>query len=364
MHIRTAFHRRTVTIGLIASAAAAALTLTLAVGAVGQATATAPQNTSLPSISGAARDGSTLDAARGGWGNSPTSYTYQWQQCDSSGGGCTAIAAGGTGTRYTITTADVGHRLKVAVTATNSVGSGTATSRATDVVKATGTAPANTAPPTIAGPFKEAIVATVDHGSWSGSPTPTFAYQWQRCDALGGGCVDLAGSTATSYTAVTADVGNTLRVNVTASNGNGATLATTLETPLIAPAKATGGGKAISIAQVSLPNRLIIDNLHFSPTSLSTRAAFVVRFHVSDTRGFSIQGALVYALGLPYSYTANAAEVATDGSGWATITMQPNAGMPLNHGGALVLFVRARKPGEDVLAGISTRRLVQVGIHP
>ena len=44
--------------------------------------------------------------------------------------------------------------------------------------------------------------------------------------------------------------------------------------------------------------------------------------------------------------------------------MHPTSSMLLNRGGALVLFVRARKPGDDLLAGVSTRRLVQVGIRP
>ena len=85
----------------------------------------------------------------------------------------------------------------------------------------------------------------------------------------------------------------------------------------------------------------------------------MARFHVSDTRGFSIQGALVYALGLPYNYAYSAPEVATDASGWATITIRPTAQLPVRRGGALVIFVRARKPGDSLLAGVSTRRLVQ-----
>ncbi len=113
---------------------------------------------------------------------------------------------------------------------------------------------------------------------------------------------------------------------------------------------------------VSPPNRLIVDNVKFEPSLLASRAAFTARFHVSDTRGFAIQGALVYALGLPYGWVGNAAEVTTDASGWATISMQPTGAMPLRPG-ALVIFVRARKPGDNLLAGVSTRRLVQVSIR-
>ena len=42
--------------------------------------------------------------------------------------------------------------------------------------------------------------------------------------------------------------------------------------------------------------------------------------------------------------------------------MSPTANMPLRRG-ALVVFVRARKPGDNLLAGVSTRRLVQVSIR-
>jgi hypothetical protein len=346
---------------VLAGAAAAALAFAAAGPAAGHAAAT-PQNTSLPSISGAARDGSTLTAYKGSWANNPTSYSYQWQRCDSSGGTCQPIASA-TGTRYTVVGADVKQRLKVAVTATNSSGSGTATSRSTDIVTATGSTPANTSAPAISGTFKEGNTLTVAPGSWSGSQTPTFTYQWQRCDATGGACAALGGSSATTYAAINADVGDTLRVKVIATNTHGTTLATTPETVMIVPA-AAGGGKAIGIAQVSLPTRLVVDNLRFSPAHLSSRAPFVVRFHVSDTRGFSVQGAMVYALVVPYSWSRSAPEGTTDATGWVSITMHPTASMPLNRGSALLVFVRARKAGDNLLAGVSTRRLVQVLVRP
>ena len=48
--------------------------------------------------------------------------------------------------------------------------------------------------------------------------------------------------------------------------------------------------------------------------------------------------------------------------GYVTFTAQPTARFPLVAGGALVVFVRARKPGENLLAGVSTRRLVQASV--
>ena len=53
-------------------------------------------------------------------------------------------------------------------------------------------------------------------------------------------------------------------------------------------------------------------------------------------------------------------ETGTDG--YVTFTVQPTARFPLVRGGALVVFVRARKAGENLLAGVSTRRLVQASV--
>jgi len=339
-------------------AAVAALMLTSA--SLGVTTA-APSNTSLPSISGSARDGSDLTASHGSWTGSPTSYAYAWLRCDTQGGSCSAIG-GATSRIYTVQTADVGSRIRVQVTATNSSGSGKATSRPTSTVVPTGSAPKNTAPPPISGNPQEDSTLTVSAGSWSGTPAPSFKYQWQRCIGTGGGCGDIAGATATTYKLTSTDVGHTIRVNVTASNSNGAAVATTAETALIAPAKSTQGA-AIAVAQVSLPDLLTIDRVTFSPNPATTRAPIMARFHVSDTRGFSIAGALVYALGLPYGWTYASSEVATDTSGWATIALRPTANFPLHRPGALVIFVRARKPGDNLLTGVSARRLVQETIR-
>jgi hypothetical protein len=342
--------------------AAAAAVSALAVAAVssGQASA-APSNTSLPSISGSARDGSLLRASHGGWSGSPTGYAFQWLRCDASAGNCAAIG-GATSQTYTVQTADVGNTLRVQVTATNSSGSGVAVSRPTGTVRPTGSAPKNTAAPTLSGNPQEGNTLTVSPGSWGGNPSPAFSYQWQRCVGTGGGCGNINGATGTTYVLTHDDVAHTVLVVVTAKNSNGTSTATTAESALIAPAKPAQGGAAIQVSQVSLPDQLVIDGVKFSPSPATSRGPITARFHVSDTRGFSISGALVYALGLPYGWVYGAAEVPTDGTGWGTITLRPTRNMPLRPGD-LVVFVRARKPGDSLLTGVSTRRLVQEAIR-
>ena len=93
-----------------------------------------PVNTALPKISGFAAVGQTLTAGPGSWSNSPTSYTYAWQRCDSTGSACAPIA-GAMAASYTVQAADAGSTIRVAVTAVNASGSSApATSAPTAVV--------------------------------------------------------------------------------------------------------------------------------------------------------------------------------------------------------------------------------------
>ena len=103
----------------IAVLAAVSTALSMLLAGVGSAVSQAvPSNTSLPSIGGSAKDGSVLTADHGTWTDSPQSYAYAWERCDTAGGTCASIA-GATSKQYTVITADVGHRLRVVVTATS-----------------------------------------------------------------------------------------------------------------------------------------------------------------------------------------------------------------------------------------------------
>lgn len=107
----------------------------------GQAASNAkPTPKTLPTISGVPEVGITLVATRGTWKGSPTSFHFQWTRCDANGNACVAIG-GATAKIYTPTTSDIGHTLRVNVTAHNSSGSTTATSAATTVVPPSGCPP-------------------------------------------------------------------------------------------------------------------------------------------------------------------------------------------------------------------------------
>jgi len=80
--------------------------------------------------------GGTVSATAGTWTSSgSTTYSFQWQECDSSGGNCSNVSPTGMiPDEYIITPGEVGNTIRVAVTATNSHGSTTAYSAASPVI--------------------------------------------------------------------------------------------------------------------------------------------------------------------------------------------------------------------------------------
>lgn len=350
-------------------AATTALLAALLVGLVAAATAlaAAPRTTSPPTISGKFRQGETLTTDNGQWANNPTSFSYRWQRCDTSGNNCANIS-GATKNTYRLVQSDVGQTVRSLVTARNGDGNSTANSRQSPVI-ADNTAPGNTTLPSISGSATVGETLTAQEGSWTGAPD-RYTYQWRQCDAAGSACAAISGATGKIYGVRSADVSRTLRVEVTAVNPRGRSTAISNATAAV---RASGGGSggggggsgtAVPISSVSLPDRLVTSAVSFAPTAISNRNEVItLSVRVSDTRNRLVQGALVYATGVPFGLITAMPEVATGSNGVATLQFRPTARLALRRG-AVQIFLRVRKPGDDVLAGVSSRRLIQITIRP
>jgi hypothetical protein len=231
-------------------------------------------------------------------------------------------------------------------------------------------APVNTAEPIISGTAKVGNTLTASTGTWTSSSNITYSYQWLRCDASGAGCSNIGGATDSHYQVRNGDVGHTLRVRVTAKNADGSAHKDSNPTDVVVKASTPpppttngcpSGNGPIDVTAIQPPARLLVDGqaIQPSPISKSSTNSITMRFHVSACKGRPVSGALVYVTAVPYNQFSIAPETPTGGDGWATVTENRQVGFPASSKQQLLaVFVRARKSGEDLLGGVSTRRLV------
>ena len=227
--------------------------------------------------------------------------------------------------------------------------------------------PVNTKPPTISDTTpQQGQELTADPGTWTGDAPIVFTFQWLRCNPGGNNCVAIPNAVQQKYTVQSDDVHNTLRVQVTGSNASGpGQPATSDNTEAVAeaPPPPPPPGSTIPVTAVAPPDRLVAAEVRFSPNPISLRTSTIkVRVRVRDTKGFLVSGALVFVRSTPL-VTESSGEVKSGNDGWATATLHARS----NYGiirlqDNLQLFVRVRKDGDPLFAGVSGRRLVQVRI--
>ncbi len=215
--------------GFLASAALVAL---VAIAGTNAATRAAPVNVDPPTITGTPRVGQVLTAHDGTWDNDPTEFSYRWLRCNGVGGSCVLLSANGQ--TFRLHDLDVGHTLRVRVTATNADGSARARSDASDVVQANAAPLTNTARPTITGTARVGEQLSAGQGSWTGNPT-AYTYQWQRCDIDAVTCIDIPGATGQTYGIRSLDLGFRIRVAVTAHANVRTGMATSPPTAVVQP---------------------------------------------------------------------------------------------------------------------------------
>ena len=207
---------------------------------------TPPSNTVAPVISGSSDIGSTLTSTTGTWIGTPViTYAYQWKQNGND-------IVGETGSTYVIVSGDYLKSITCDVTATNSVGS---TSASSNSITGTATAPVNTVVPVISGTNVVGSTLSSTTGTWTGAPTPTYAYQWKRNGS------NIASATSSTYTLVQADATFAITCAVTATNVAGSAEATSNAlTILDADANAFLTAAVITnTTQVNAVNQLTVD---------------------------------------------------------------------------------------------------------
>jgi hypothetical protein len=229
--------------------------------------------------------------------------------------------------------------------------------------------PASTAPPTISGTPQEGSTLTATDGTWSGTTPITYSDAWSRCDETGGSCAPINGATTSTYALKHVDTGNTLRVTVTAKNADGSNEATSVPTAVVtatpapptpAPTGCPSGTGSVQVADVSSPARLAIDQQTVNPGTVTLATTTIqTHFRVTACGGRPVQGALLYATAIPYNQFSVPAEATTGADGTVNVSMSRLRGFPAaRQQQLLVVFARARKPGEPLTGGISTRLLV------
>ena len=218
-------------VGVLFQVALASLVVVAAASA--GPTQTAPVNVEPPRITGTPRVGEALTAQNGTWTGNPTEFRYRWLRCNEAGTGCLLLPSDGR--TYRVGEDDVGHTLRVRVTAVNASGQTNARSEPTAVVPSNAAPLRNTERPTIAGEARVGQELTASEGTWTGNPT-SFSFQWQRCDIDTFTCAPVTGATGRTYGVRAADVGFRLRVEVTARRGDRSGTANSAATAVVQPA--------------------------------------------------------------------------------------------------------------------------------
>lgn len=177
-------------------------------------------------------------------------------------------------------------------------------------------------------------VLSADPGAWSapaGVGTISYGYQWQQCDAQSNACQAIPGAGGTSYTVAPADTGHTLRVEVTASDNDGLTTATSNTTNIVAgPANAPqtslasalpgspNGSGAERGARLTLSGPISIRRAY-------ARRALTIRGGLTQAAGQPIAGATLQVL----QQSADSAtrqpigQARTDANGSFTVAVPP-----------------------------------------
>lgn len=124
----------------------------------------------------------------------------------------------------------------------------------------------------MSGTLQQGKKLTALTGTWVGSGTISYAFQWYRCDANAAHCSSIHGATRSTYTEVAKDIGHSLGLTVRATDSTGVAEAYAGVTGLVAAPAAT----LVATAQPALAGDpivgtpLTVQNASWSTTPAAT----------------------------------------------------------------------------------------------
>ena len=168
----------------------------------------APSVNVAPTLTGSAIVGSTLTVNVGTWNGSNIEYSYSWFRNEDPIWSANAAT-------YVLTTSEEGFTVKCAVSAYNAVGEAVANTDPTAVVVYD--PPVATVDPVITGTASVGSVLSVSDGTWVGTPTITYQWQWAHTST------NITGANTNSYTVSAEDTNRSITCVVTATSNSGVT---------------------------------------------------------------------------------------------------------------------------------------------
>jgi hypothetical protein len=205
----------------------------------------------------------------------------------------------------------------VQVIASNSVGDSPRSTSSGPVPISAGTAPA-IGSATIIGTARVGEILTAVAGSVAGSPTPKGTYQWKRAGAA------ITGETSSTYTVVSADVGKTLSVTITETNGVGTPASkTSSATSAVIPVDSAATIDSVIITGIAKVGKVLSAspvNVAGYPTATTTYQWLLDGQNIQSATGSSYTVALA-DLGHVITVTATA----TNAGGHQTVTSTPTS---------------------------------------
>ena len=250
------------------------------------------------SITGTAVVGDTLTAVASGVTGTPApTATYQWYD------GSTPIG-GATSSTYVVQSSDLGDSIVVTITETN----GGASPSATSIGTANVTAAPSIASATITGTAAVGDTLTAVASGVDGVPSPAATYQWFE------GSTPIGGATSSTYVVQSSDLGDSIVVTITETNGVGTA------------ASATSTGSANVTAEPSITSALISGTPEVGDTL--TAVASGVSGTPSPTATYQwYEGSTEISGATLSTYTVPSADLGVSIS--ATITETNASGLPL-----------------------------------